>query len=188
MKFSIKSILVLFLLFAVFTEADAQSRKRRKSRTRTRGEVKEEKPSFSENLNYEIKFGNIGFGNSFSIALKPSVGYKFHKIASAGVGSRFAYTFINQVGTDDLSFFDYGFFTYGRVKLGSNFYLQGEYSSYSFDFATRENIFYPLFGGGYVSGFGDWMFGTELLFIGSDRARDNFNSVIEWWISASYRF
>lgn len=189
MKLSIKSLLLIFLVTLTVSDAFAQSRRSsRSSRSRVRGEEKEAKPTFAENLNYEIKLGNIGIGSSFAISLKPSVGYKFHKIASAGLGSRLYYTFINRVGPDQ-SFLDYGFFGYGRVKLGQNFYLQGEYTTYSLDYdVTRTNLLYPLFGLGYQSGYSDWTFGAELLFIGSEEARENIGSVVEWWFSASYNF
>ena len=184
----IKTLLLLLIVLLVGSELDAQ-RSRTKTRSRVRGEAKEATPTFAENLNYEIKFGNVGLGNAFTLALKPSVGYKFHKYGSAGIGARTAYTFINRVGAPDLSFFDYGFFGYGRARLGNSFYLQGEYTTYSIDNeSSRTALFYPLFGGGYVSGFGDWTFGVEVLFIGSEAARDQFGSVIEWWFSASYNF
>lgn len=176
-------------------DVDAQSKKRRKSRettesrTRVRGEADEAKPSFSENLNYEIKAGNLGFNNSFTIAMKPSVGYKFHKYGSAGLGSRFQYTFINRTGIPDLSFFDVGVFGYARARLSNSIYLQGEYTTYSIDLGgSRKNNAYPMFGGGYLNGFGDWTYGLEILFVGQEEARDDLGQVIEWWFSASYNF
>ncbi len=191
----IKAVMLFSFIILINYDVDAQTKKRRpkeeptESRTRVRGEADSEKPSFTENLNYEIKFGNIGFSNQFSIALKPSVGYKFHKYGSAGVGSRLNYTFINRTAAPDLSFIDYGFFGYARARLGNSFYLQGEYTTYSLDFDTyRKNNSYPLFGAGYLSGYGDWTWGAELLFIGNGEARDDYGSVVEWWFSASYNF
>lgn len=189
MKFSLKSLFIIIMLFAINVDMDAQ-RKRKRVRPSDRvEETAEPQASFTDNLNYEIKVGNIGIGNSFSLSAKPSVGYKFHKFGSAGVGSRMFYTFINRTGLPDVSFFDYGFFGYGRVRLNSNFYLQGEYTTYSLDGDQRTNISYPLFGAGYLnSGGGPWSYGFELLFIGDEVARDNIGSVVEWWLSFSYNF
>lgn len=178
--------LFAFLLLTTLITAEAVSQRSR-TRSRSREEVKET-PSFTENLNYEIKIGNIGIGSSFNLSMKPGVGYKFHKNLSAGIGSRFNYAFINIPGGSDISEFDFGFFGYGRFKIGNSFYIQGEYTTYSFDFEPRINMTYPLFGAGYVSGSGPWNFGVELMFIADELARDRFGSVGEWWFSFSYNF
>ena len=187
MKISIKSSLIFSILMLLFISSlDAQ---KSRTRTRTRGETTEEKVSLMEKINIDIKFGNIGFGSAFSLSLKPSVGYKFSKPFSAGLGSRMQYTFVTVQGANDVSIFDYGFFGYGRAKLSESFYLQGEYTTYSIDNGlTRDNLTYPLVGGGYVSGLGDWKFGLEVMFVLSENAREKYGSLIEWWFSASYNF
>lgn len=188
-KITLSSLLVVFFLFAFVFDADAQ-RKKRRVRPGEKEELKDPSSSFADKLNYEIKLGNIGFGNNFSLSLKPNVGYKFHKFASAGVGSRIFYTLINRTGIQDLSLFDYGFFGYGRVRLGESFYLQGEYTTLSLDLDTagRRNLNYPLLGAGYLSGNGPWKAGFELLIIANDEARDNLGQVVEWWFNFSYNF
>jgi hypothetical protein len=191
MKFSLKSLFIIIILFAINVDMDAQ-RKRKRVRPSDRVEEEESsepKMSFTDNLNYEIKIGNLGFSNDFVISLKPSVGYKFHKYGSAGVGSRIFYATGVRNGTQ-VTAFDYGFYGYGRVRLNHNFYLQGEYTTYSIDNGTRENITYPLVGAGYVTsiGGGPWSSGIEILFIADSDARIDTESTVEWWFSFSYNF
>ena len=190
-QFTISSLLIAIFLFTCVLDADAQRRKKRRVRPGEREELKEPRPTFTDQLNYEIKLGNIGFGSQFSLSLKPNVGYKFYKYASAGVGSRIYYTLINRTGIQDLTLFDYGFFGYGRLRLGESFYLQGEYTTLSLDLDTagRRALNYPLVGAGYLSGNGGpWKGGFEILLIANDEARDNLGQVVEWWFNFSYNF
>lgn len=187
---TIRIIILTAILGMVATDLDAQTRRRQRPTQRPQKEVKEDQISFGQRLNYEIKLGNLGFGNSFSLSLKPSVGYKFADFFTGGIGSRIFYTYFNNPFpiTDD-SFFDYGGFGFARLKIGRQFYVQGEYNFQSFE--TRGNIrtdlSYPVIGGGYVSGDDGWSYGIELNFIMDDRARD-FAGLLEYWISFSYNF
>ncbi len=55
-------------------------------------------------------------------------------------------------------------------------------------FSTAQNVNYPLFGLGYMSGTDKWRFGIELLYIANEKARDYQGSIVEYWFGASYNF
>jgi len=195
------SLLVLFFL-TVSTDIEAQRKKRKTSkktedtedtRSRSRSRSSQERTetvSFTDRLNYDINIGNISFNNGFGITLKPAVGYKFADRISAGLALRAFYNFVNIRGGDDFSTFSYGPSVYSRFKVSEDFYIQGEYSRMSYQFdpnADRVTASSPLAGIGYLSGFGPWKFGIQVLFVFNERFRDIENT-IDYWFSFSYNF
>ncbi len=191
------SLLVIFFL-AFSTDVDAQRKRSKKKTTKTETKKRsrssrdrdENKVKFTDRLNYDINVGNISLNNGFGITLKPSVGYKFTERLSAGLALRAFYNFVNIRGGDDLSLFSYGPSVYGRFKVSEQFYFQGEYSSMSYDAGPNGDRFSaksPMFGGGYLSGFGPWKFGIQLLFVVDEDFRDIENT-IDYWFSFSYNF
>lgn len=195
-----KKIIIPFLLL-VFTlsmvsEATAQ-KKRRKSKSdedtedtrrsrRDRGDDDETYNGFSQKLTWDINIGNIFLSNQqFGLSLKPAVGYKVSDRFTPGIGLKYYYTFFNQpAGIEDVSFHDIGAFVYSRFKITETIFLQGEYSYTSFDGGPNQenrNLTYPLLGGGYVSGFGDWVGSLQILFIFDDEVRDVAQYPLEFW-------
>lgn len=187
-------IILAFLLTSILTltatDLEAQNRRRPRPAQKPKKETQEDQKSFGQLLNYEIKLGNLGFGNAFSLSLKPSVGYKFADFFTGGIGSRIFYTYFNNpFPIPDNSFFDYGGFGFARFKVAKQFYIQGEYNFQSFETQgnIRTDLSYPVLGGGYVSGNEGWSYGIEINFIMDDRARD-FAGLLEYWVSFSYNF
>ncbi len=186
-----KNIKLIFSIIAltIFVVDSLDAQRSRRSRDRNRTE-QEDKLTFSERINYEIRVGNIAFGSGFGIDLKPSVGLKFNKFLTVGAGFRYDYEFINApFGQEDLSLNSYGPFALLRAKVHNSFYLQGEYNLVSLDLvSTRETQGYPTIGGGYVQGGDNWKYNIELLFIADDFVRDINNSSIEFWFVFSKNF
>lgn len=176
------------------------SRSRTTDRERDRGT--ESTSSFKDNLAYDVFLGTLGINRGFSISAKGGVGYKPIDRITVGGGTKFLYQFVNNFGPNDFSSFSYAFFPYARVKLGDSFYLKGEYNFYSFDTgfdnADRINFTFPMIGGGYLQGFGQWRFGFEVLLLVNDREIDNpffanveasdLYTLIEYNISFLYNF
>ncbi len=186
-----KKIKIIFAVFVltIFIVDSLDAQRSRRSRDRNRTE-QEDKLSFSERINYEIRIGNIGFGSGFGIDLKPSVGVKFNKYLTVGAGFRYDYEFINQpFGQEDLSFSSYGPFALLRAKVHQSFYLQGEYNLVNFDLGnSRQTQGFPAIGGGYVQGGDNWKYNIELLFVADDFVRDINNTSIEFWFTFSKNF
>lgn len=186
-------MILLFMLLAS-TEVDAQKKKRRPSKVETKETTsKTEKiPSdFKEKLTYDIMLGNLGFNGGFVFGMKPAVGYKLTNNLSAGLAAKFTYYFFNRVGTQDVSFVDYGVGPYLRFKFLNQFYLQAEYDYNSLFVDSGQNRFKrwgPYFGGGYLSGYGDWTFGVQILFVFNNAIRDFNNQVVEYYFGATYNF
>lgn len=181
-------IIALLLLITFSQLADAQTRRRSKERKKEKTEEEKENQSLGQRLAYDIRIGSPSFGGGFSMSLKPSIGYKWHKRVTTGIGGRGIYTLINYFQAPDVHYFDYGGFLFGRIKIGDNFYVQGEYNSMSFDLdAIRYNVSYPAAGVGYLSGLGDWSYGVELMFPLSEEARD-YGPSFEYLLNISYRF
>ena len=181
--------MILFLIFTIVgTTMDAQRTRSRK----TRETVKEEETvKLMDKLNFEIRVGNVGINQGFSLSAKPGVGYKVADFFTAGLGARMFYNFYNFYQAPDISTFDYGAFAFGRFKIAQVFYIQGEYGYTHFntiDFVgTNYNIAYPSAGIGYLSGEGKWKYGLELMFPINEDARDNGVS-LEYWLNFSYNF
>lgn len=192
------NLLVLFLLFAT-TELSAQKKRSKKrpskeeteENTRSRSSRDDtETISFADRINYDINIGNISLSNGFGISLKPGAAYKFTERLSAGLAVRAFYQFQNVRGGDDNSFFSYGPSLYSRFKISNEFYVQGEYSRMSYDAgpnADRVTASSPMAGVGYLSGYGPWTFGIQLLFVFDERFRD-IEDTIDYWFSFSYNF
>lgn len=182
----------LILILLTVTDAEAQVRKKSKSK-KSKAEKTVESVSIVDNLNPEIKLGNIGFFNGFSASMKGNVGYKVGNHFTTGIGGKFFYDQFSRIGPDP-SLFSYGGFLYARGKVSQEIYIQAEYASMSFDVFTgstvdlRVNHSYPLVGLGYMSGGDKWRFGIELMYIASETARDNQGAVVEYWFGATYNF
>ncbi len=184
-----------FLFFS--TNADLNAQVRKKTTTSKAAKAKEEKISFLEKFNPEIKFGNLGFFNGLSLSSKVNVGYKLHDRFTLGGGAKLFYDQFSVQGPDP-SVFDLGGFVYGRGKITKEIYFQAEYAfmKYGADpdgyiirgLTLDQKVNYPLLGLGYSSGIGKWRFGVELLYIASEAARDYQSAVVEYWFGASYNF
>ncbi len=198
MKKTFLVLLTLIMMVSVIDTASAQRRKRKKRRVKqedtrvTRSEGQEdEETSIWDMLNSEIKIGNINFfGNQLTLSGKVNSGYKFNNIFSAGLGAKLFYDFINYVGDNDISYFRYGGHVYGRAKLGSQFYVQGEYNVLrvgSINTTPAKTITYPSAGIGYIQPGDRWSYGVELMVPLDGEARDNIG-IVEYWINFSYNF
>lgn len=182
------SILTLILIFIItgINDVEAQ-KKRRKSRTDKTEDVN--RTSFTENIYYDIKIGNFGIGSSFQIATKPVVGYKFTKLLSANLAFENRYTFINSTTSSDQSFFDFAVGPGVRLKVSETIFLGAEYLYNSIDLGNaRFNAWGTGIGGGYFSGYGDWKFGIEVMFMLNDNIRDIEGLVGDYWFGATYNF
>ena len=190
-----KKLIPLFLvaLFMVLSISDAEAQKKRKRRSDTREQKAEDPFDKSGQLYYEIKFGNLGIGSSLQLALKPTIGYNFTKIFSINASPKIRYTYLNQIGNNDLSFFDYGLVPGLRAKITETIFLQGEYGYHSIDPGVdgldRFNKWAPLIGGGYYSGHSDWKWGIEILLKLDNEVRDaEGGEIIEYWFGVNYNF
>lgn len=199
--------LVVVFLFTLIDDASAQRRGKKKRRTKEKTEETDDRRSskereedefegvsFADKLNIEIKPGNLNFfGNQLTLSLKSNVGYKFNKIFSAGLGGKFFYDYLNSFGSaGDISLLSFGGLAYGRAKITSTFYVQGEYSMVSFGgFSTtpQETLAYPTAGIGYIQEGYNWSFGLELLAVLNDQVRDKAQgNIVEYWINFSHNF
>ena len=191
-KKHISIILIALFVLGMGGEAYSQRTSTRTSKRTSSREVKENKASFADKLNYEISIGNISFNQGFQISFKPHVAYNIIDRVSAGIGLRGFFYFENRpAGSDDISYFDYGPSLFGRFKITPEFFLQTEYTYMNYDygpFADRTSAGSPLIGGGYMSGYGPWKFGIQLMFITDDDVRNEERSSIDYWFSFSYNF
>jgi hypothetical protein len=185
--------LVLIFLFVGLSDISAQ-KKRRKSRetteTRSSRNVEDDSDSFGKRLYYEIKLGDLGFGSQFQISGRFTTGFHINNFLSVNASASARYIFVNSVGGQDFSLFDYSIGPGIRGKITDEIYLQGEYRLYSVDnISFRSTQYAPLLGGGYMSGFGNWRFGLEILFILNDQTRDALGgNILEYWFGGSYNF
>ena len=200
MKHLVSFIAIIALILALPSDNFAQLRKRTTSKTATTKKEKldEDQTKFLDKTYAELKFGNLGFFNGLNISSKLSVGYKVHERLSFGGGMKLF--FIQNVvqNAPDPSVFDVGGFVHARAKITNEIYFQGEYAFMKYgkdpdnyryrDFITAQNLNYPLFGLGYMSGTDKWRFGIELLYVASEKARDYQDSIVEYWFGASYNF
>ncbi len=215
MKYYYITSLIFIFTLGVFTDASAQRKvgtKKREDKTtqtdesstykstaRTKAENKAS-GAFFQNLNSDIKVGNIGISNNvFSISLKANSGYKLTDNISAGLAVKYGIQAFNSIGVSgDFRVYDVGAGVYARAKIFQQFYVQFEYDINSIpliDYNTntvfldqRETIPSPYFGGGYMQGWGNWKFGAEVLFILNDDMRDYNNGFVEYWIGATHNF
>jgi hypothetical protein len=185
-------LLCLAILMAVFSEAGAQSTRKRTNKRTEKKEVKKKETEnevnfFRDQMIYEIRLGNLGFFNGFSISTKLNAGYRISDHFAAGIGGKFYYDQFIQRGAPDISYFDRGIFGWARGKVSQEIYIQAEYGNMYYD-RWETSVSTPLIGAGYMSGFGRWKFGLELMYIINDAARDLQGSVVEYWVGASYNF
>lgn len=208
-----KKILIPFLMlvfvFSIAEDVNAQKKRRKRSEdteegTRTkrsspRDAEDEDYESFASKLVYEIAIGNIALQNSiFGLSTKPLVGYKLHERIVPGVGFKYFYLLDGRF-IDDVHLNDIGAFAFTRFKITENFFAHVEYSFLSFDedyrlygnpgFENgRKNFNYPVFGGGYSQGFGNWKSSIQILFIGNKEVRDFSQYPVEFWFGFTKNF
>jgi len=181
------TILLMGLFLATFvTESYSQRRSSRSDRTsrssrtadRDRDRDAEVVP-FTEKLTYDILLGNPYVANNFfEVSGKFGVGYKLTDFLAVGLGPKFKYDG-DQFGTS----FIYGGQTFAKVNLGEAIYLRAEY-----DYLIRknfDNISSPLAGIGYLSGYGKWRYGLEVLLPFSAEYRTGF-SLLDYMFSFVY--
>nr|AOE10061.1 hypothetical protein [uncultured bacterium] len=208
MKKILIPLLLLVFVFSLAENANAQRKKRRKKKEdkeesvrskRSRDAEDENYESFSNKLVYEIAIGNIALQNSiFGLSLKPLVGYKLHERIVLGIGFKYFYLLDGRFN-EDIHLNDIGAFAFTRFKITESFFAHIEYSFISFDdeyafFGNpgfengRRNFNYPVIGGGYSQGFGDWKSSIQVLFIGNQEVRRLGNYPIEFWFGFTKNF
>jgi len=178
-----KHIILLLMgifLFSFVTESYSQRRSSRSTRSsRTQDTEKKEQLPFAEKLSYDLFLGNPYIANTyFEISGKFGVGYKLHDRFVVGVGPKFKYD-----GQFDRTNFVYGGMGYARFAFSDQFYIKTEY-----DYLVRknfDNLTSPLFGIGYLSGFGKWKYGLEVLFPFSSDYRGQF-AILDYMFSFIY--
>ena len=149
---------------------------------------------------HDIHVGNLGFNGGFYISGKYAAGYKISDPFTIGLGTKAEYGFVNSIGNDDYSIFNYGLYSFLRYRLSEQFYVKGEYNYFTAQLdrdnnADREDVWFPMIGAGYLSGFGIWKFGFEVMFTVGDftgsprgwQARDIY-TFIEYTINFAYNF
>ena len=203
-----KKILIPFLMlvfvFSIAEDANAQRKKRRVKKedteestrsTRDRDAEDEDYKGFKDKLVYDINIGNISLSNGyFGMSFKPQIGYKLHERITPGIGVKYFYNLLSdQRFEDDFHLNDFGAFAFTRLKITEAFFAHVEYSYISFDNdwflqEDRRSFNYPLFGGGYASGFGSWKSTIQVLVIGNQDVRRLGNYPIEFWFGFSKNF
>jgi len=205
---------MLVFVFSIAEDANAQRKKRRKKtedteestrtkRSSSRDSDDEDYQSFASKLVYDINIGNIALNNGyFGLSLKPAVAYKLHERVQPGIGIKYFYNLYTNtgVGQSDIHLNDFGTFAFSRFKITEAFFAHLEYSIVSFDdeyqkFAgypqftgERRTYNYPLFGGGYAQGFGQWKSILQILFIADEEVRDVGRYPIEFWFGFTRNF
>ncbi len=210
MKNPILILVFVGIILGVNTDLYGQrSKKKKKRESKTEIVEKQEiRPAFMDNLSYDIRLGNIQLGRFLRFGLKSAASYKINNFLSTGLALKYEYNFYDPGAfAPSESWSHFGFGPLVRVKFLQQFYLQFEYDFHSLATtdtvaeipdAKRNNAWSPMIGGGYASGFGDWVFGAEILFVGSNVVRDNTvflpsagsvqGNVIEYWLAATYNF
>lgn len=208
-----KGLTSLFLigLFSLLTisDSDAQrrsSRDRDSSRDRSSRNSDTETISFTDNLAYDIYMGNFVFANGLQLSGKASVGYKVIDRVTAGVGFKFDIRNQNFQGqANDVQSRNLAYFPFVRFKIVESFYAKAEYNFMNFRYEqpnfdpVKVNYSFPMVGAGYLSGFGKWRYGIELLFMLSDSViadtpfapspeKSDLYTGWEWMVAFSYNF
>ncbi len=187
-------ILITFLLTIIgLQELDAQRRSRRRDRDRDKMELDEERLEFKDRIFGELKFGNIGFGSSFSLSFKPTVGMKVNKHLMAGINAQYFYSKISFVNAPSLSSTDFGIGAFARGFVSESIYLQAEFTSMSFDdyyngafIQSGERIDFPTISGGYLSGVDKWKYGIQIGYVLTEDT-DKFNyGGLMYWVGFAY--
>lgn len=210
MKKYLIPVLLFVFMFSVVEDADAQ-RKRRRSRDkddtentrRSRRDAEEESTvKFTDRLMYDVNIGNISLANSiFGFSIKPGVGYVVNKRLATGLGLKYFYNLDGRYNPD-LHLNDIGGYAFAKFNITEAIYLQAEYSVLSFDAdykeypggfqygfeGKRQNFNYPLIGGGYASGFGNWRSGLQVLYIFNETVREIGTYPVEFWFGLTRNF
>ncbi len=196
MKLNILSTIILFFL-VVSSSVEAQTRRLPKKPEKN---AKIETVSIVDNITGDILMGNIGFFNGLFLSTKANVGYKLIDRVAVGGGIKIFYNEVQISGRPNPKVFDYSPFLYSRIKVAGGFFIQGEYAFNSYgkdadrifnlnrDPVLRTQVNSPLAGVGYLSGYGQWTFGLQVLYIFDEVARDIQGSIVEYWVGASYNF
>ena len=178
----LRFLIVSFVLICLGQTIDAQ-----RKRSRPRERVQENEQLATKWL--AIHMGNIGFGSGFSISSKLSAGVEFEDRFAVGLYGKFFYDIINRFGASDLSLFSPGFGGLARIKITDEIFVQGEYSYTSFEQVNfKDDVWYPMVGGGYSVGQGKWTYGFTILLILSEEAREASFNTVEYWIDFTYNF
>lgn len=212
-----KYLIAMFsLIFIVgFTyEADAQRGKKKRG-TKERPSTEQESSSNSgsqrsnrgketnddiwvfsrDKLVFDI-LGDFRIGSNFNnpfikIGLKPGISYKVLDRVSFGVAPKIEYYFTNIVNGEDFNEFDLGLEFFGRVMIFDIIYLQAGYDINNYIFYTNERDWFnsPVIGAGYMTGFGQWRYGAQALFLLNEKRRDYSAGQflpIELWFGFTY--
>lgn len=208
-----KGLISLFLvgLFSLLclSETDAQrrsSRDRDSSRDRNSRNSDTETISFTDKMAYDIYMGNFVFANGLQLSGKVGAGYKIIDRITAGIGLKFDIRNQNFQGqADDVKSRNLAYFPYVRFKIVESFYAKAEYNFMKFRYEQPNfdpvtvDYSFPMVGAGYLSGFGKWKYGIELLLMVNDsllndtpfapqpEKSDLYNSW-EWMVSFAYNF
>jgi len=177
------TILLIGLFLAAFvTESYSQrrsSRTRDDRSTRSSDRTTKEVSSISDKLTYEILLGNPWVTNNyFEVSGKLGAGYKVTDFLAFGAGPKFRYS-----GQGSGTEFIWGPQFFGKVNLGETLYIRAEYD-YLFQ-KNFDNISSPLAGIGYLSGFGKWRYGLEVLVPFKAEYRNNF-ALLDYMFSFIY--
>ncbi len=176
--------ITLFLTLLVFSDMNAQVRKRSTKKSKEAEKTEESLPLI-EKLSADIRIGNIGINQGFSLSIKPGVGYNLNKYLAGGLGSRVFVDYTNFSGQEN-TYIDYGGFAFARFKI-QGFYLQGEYAVTKYEYGNL-TLNYPLVGAGYLSGNGSkWKYGIELMLPLNADAR-YYGPSLEYWLNFAYNF
>lgn len=203
-------IALLVLLFVGTATQDAQAQRRGKKKRPAKRETVDENETGSkregrsrdynpedfdrsiwDDVNIEIKPGNLFLGNVTALSLKSNIGYNFNKTFSAGVGGRIYYLWFSDIGRGSSTRTDYGAFAYARAKITRELYIVGEYNatqSVSSNLNPTVNLNYASAGIGYMRPGIDWSSGFELLIVFDEAARNNLQAPIEYWLNFSHNF
>ena len=206
--------LIFFLGFSI--EADAQRGKKKRGTKERPSKVEESESSRSgserskrgnesnennifsfskDRLAYDL-LGDFRIGNNFGdpfikVGLKPAVSYKLLDRVHFGIAPKIEYYFTNRINQEDLNEFDLGLELFTRVMILDIIYLQAGYDFNNYVFAWNERDWFnsPVIGAGYMSGFGQWRYGAQALFLLSEKRRDYGSGQflpIELWFGFTY--
>ncbi len=200
-KIIFSGVLIVATILMFSLDASAQNRKKRKRPTERPDDSRKEKEitPFKDNLIYEIKFGNILLGNVTSISFKPAVSYKITEHISGGLAAKYQFFFVNNPSPlEDKFYSDYGLGIFARGRIFESIHLQLEYDLnwyYNIDNTQplEDIVFYEFFpgvlaGAGYSSGFGDWAYGLDVLFMATNSLRDRTGFPFEIYGGFTYNF
>lgn len=187
----LRAALILTIICFCVPEADAQRRSRRRV---VEEESQQEQKTLKERLTYEIGIGNTSlFNGRLNLGIRPTIAYKATDWLYTGIGGKYIFQFFNIINGPDITSHNGSIFPYVQIKVTESIYLKGLYEYGSYEFLTSNfnkatfTDLSPFFGGGYTSGYGDWKWGFEILFVGNGNLRDRYE-LLEYWIVVSKNF